>query len=80
MTHCVVLDFTQDWKIEQPCFFAAAHKDTVCTPIRFKPMMEKYAKDLTTIDCYTGHWIQFEASDQLNNEFEAWLRNKFNLS
>jgi hypothetical protein len=43
-------------------------------------MMEKYAKDLTIIDCDTGHWLQFEASDQINTELEAWLRKKVNLS
>ena len=66
--------------IEQPCFFAAAHNDYVCTPIHYKPLMEKRAKDLTTVDYHTGHWVQFEASDQFNNEFETWLQNKISLS
>ena len=38
--------------------------------------MEKYAKDLVIIDCHAGHWLQFEASDQFNNEFETWLQEK----
>jgi hypothetical protein len=79
-SHAGVLALTGDWTIAQPCFFAAAHKDAVYTPIRFQPMMEKYAKDLTIFDYYTGHWLQLEASGQLNTEFEAWLRNKVNPS
>jgi soluble epoxide hydrolase / lipid-phosphate phosphatase len=74
------LDLPDNWTIAHPCFFAAAHNDSVCTPLKFKPMMEKYAKDLTTIDFYANHWLQFEASDQLNNEFETWLQEKFILS
>jgi hypothetical protein len=73
-------DFPDDWTIEQPYFFAAAHNDALCTPVRFQPMIEKYAMDLVTIDCSAGHWLQFEASDQLNNELENWLREKLSLS
>jgi soluble epoxide hydrolase / lipid-phosphate phosphatase len=65
--------------IEQPCFFAATHKDAVCFPVVFKPMMEKRAKDLVSLDFYTGHWVQFEDSDRLNNEFELWLQEKLDL-
>ncbi|KAF8234313.1 alpha/beta-hydrolase [Tricholoma matsutake] len=70
------LNFNRSWVIEQPCFFAAAHNDPICSPVRLQPMMERHAKDLKIIDCYTGHWLHFEASHQLNDEFEAWLRNK----
>jgi soluble epoxide hydrolase / lipid-phosphate phosphatase len=42
-------------------------------------MMEKHAKDLVTVDFYTGHWVQFEASDRLNNELQGWLREKLTL-
>jgi hypothetical protein len=28
--------------------------------------MEKYVKDLNTINCHAGHWLQCEASDQIN--------------
>ena len=73
-------DFPEHWTIEKPCFYAAAHNDSVCSPVYFQPIMEKYAKDLVTIDCHTGHWLQFEASDQFNSEFETWLREKLNLS
>jgi len=74
------LNLPNNCVIEQPCFFAAAHKDYVCTPAQSKPLMEKYAKDLTTVDLSTGHWLQFEAADQLNNELEAWLQKKVNGS
>jgi soluble epoxide hydrolase/lipid-phosphate phosphatase len=78
---CIIaLDLTDNWAIEQPCFFAAAHKDHICAPVRFKPQMEKYAKDLTTVDFFTGHWLQFEAANQLNEELEAWLQKKVNTS
>jgi hypothetical protein len=73
-------ELPENWKIEKPCFFAATHNDAVCTPQIFKPLIEKVAEDLTIIDCYTGHWVQFEASDQLNSEIEAWLLKKFTLS
>lgn len=67
----------EGWKIERPCFYAAPHNDAVSAPQMCKPSIEKYAKDLTIVDFYTGHWVQFEAGEQLNNEFEAWLQKKF---
>ena len=62
------IDFPEHWTIKQPCFYAAAYNDSVS--IHFQPMMEKYAKDLVTIDCLVIGYSQF------NSEFETWLREK----
>ena len=35
--------------------------------------MKEFGTDVTTVEFDTGHWLQIEASDRLNEELQSWL-------
>ena len=53
--------------------FLAAMRDAVCVPAVGKSAMAQFAPHAKVVEIDRGHWLQFEATEQVNKELEAWL-------
>ena len=59
--------------VQRPALFIAATRDVVCLPSLGKIATVKYAPHAKIVEFDVGHWLQFEASDEVNRELEVWL-------
>ncbi|KAI0666634.1 alpha/beta-hydrolase [Trametes maxima] len=59
--------------IKKPALFIATSKDAVCRPAIGKAIMEKYVPHAKIVELDTGHWVYLEATEQFNQELDAWL-------
>ncbi|KAH9894808.1 alpha/beta-hydrolase [Cubamyces lactineus] len=59
--------------VQRPALFIAAARDVVCLASVSKTVMAQYAPHAKVVEIDIGHWLQFEATEQVNNELEVWL-------
>ncbi|KAI0738302.1 alpha/beta-hydrolase [Daedaleopsis nitida] len=59
--------------IKKPALFIAATHDFVCRVEFGKVIMQKYAPQAEIVELDTGHWAQFDGSEQVNDHLEKWL-------
>ncbi|KAI0328390.1 alpha/beta-hydrolase [Cubamyces sp. BRFM 1775] len=59
--------------VQRPALFIAATRDVVCLASVGKLAMARYAPHAKVVEIDVGHWLQFEASDQVNQEVGIWL-------
>ncbi|KAI0360858.1 alpha/beta-hydrolase [Trametes cingulata] len=62
------------WALHKPVLFVAAKHDAVAPPAMGKASMGKYAPHAKIVELETGHWVQLEATEQLNKVFEEWIK------
>ncbi|KAI0373441.1 alpha/beta-hydrolase [Pilatotrama ljubarskyi] len=62
------------WTIHKPVLFVAAKHDAVAPPAFGRANMEKYAPHAKVVELETGHWVQLEATAQLNEVLEDWIK------
>ena len=60
-------------RITKPSLFVAATKDQVCRADLGKMTMKQFAPGAEIVDIDAGHWVQLEATAQLNQVLEKWL-------
>ncbi|KAI0666633.1 alpha/beta-hydrolase [Trametes maxima] len=61
--------------VEKPALFIATTKDTICTPLMGKPIMEKHIPHAKIVDLDAGHWPQLETTNKFNQELEKWIES-----
>lgn len=59
--------------IHKPALYVAATRDAACPPALWKSTLAKYAPHAKVVELETGHWVQLEATDCLNAEWEVWI-------
>ncbi|KAJ7131958.1 Alpha/Beta hydrolase protein [Mycena filopes] len=65
----------ENYVIQQPVFFAAAHEDYICVPKLALLSMKDLCPNLTVKDYQTGHWVQLAAADELNGDLLKWVES-----
>lgn len=65
----------ENWHVKKPVLFVAATRDYVCRAALHKATMQKYAPHAEIVELDSGHWPQFEATDELNKVLEKWIEN-----
>ncbi|KAI0824039.1 alpha/beta-hydrolase [Trametes gibbosa] len=61
------------WAISKPALYVAAARDAAGPPALWKSNFAKYAPQTKVVELDVGHWVQLEATDRLNAEWEAWI-------
>ncbi|KAF4605093.1 hypothetical protein EYR40_003876 [Pleurotus pulmonarius] len=61
--------------VTKPVFFAAAKRDAIGVAQFQIHGTTQACSNLTVREIDTGHWIQLEKKDEVNQELEAWLNN-----
>ncbi|KAI0824041.1 alpha/beta-hydrolase [Trametes gibbosa] len=61
------------WTIRKPALYVAASRDATGPPSMGRPNMAKYVPHAKVVELDVGHWVQLEATDRLNAEWEAWI-------
>ncbi|OJT01958.1 Bifunctional epoxide hydrolase 2 [Trametes pubescens] len=61
------------WTIRKPALWIAALRDAAGSPATNRPNVEKYVPGAKIVELDVGHWVQFEATERLNAEWEAWI-------
>ncbi len=62
-----------DTHITKPALFVAATRDQVCRADIGKLTMKQWAPHAEIVEIEAGHWVQLEASEQLNQTLEKWI-------
>ncbi|OSC99359.1 alpha/beta-hydrolase [Trametes coccinea BRFM310] len=62
-------------QVRKPVLFIAASKDLVSTPATGKAQLAQYAPHAKIVELDVGHWVMYEATEQLNRELEAWIES-----
>jgi soluble epoxide hydrolase / lipid-phosphate phosphatase len=63
--------------ITAPVFFGAALRDAVCLAQIGKQTTFEHCKNATVKEFDTGHFVQFEAKDEVNKELKAWIEGMY---
>ncbi|KAK0454084.1 Alpha/Beta hydrolase protein [Desarmillaria tabescens] len=61
-------------ELTMPVFFGGASKDFICRADIHKATVEQTCKDATIHVYNTGHWVQLQARDELNQNLLAWIQ------
>ncbi|KAK0192497.1 Alpha/Beta hydrolase protein [Armillaria mellea] len=61
-------------ELTMPVFFGGASKDFVCRADMQKEVVEQKCKDATTHVYNSGHWVQLQAKDELNQNLLGWIQ------
>ncbi|KAH9941664.1 alpha/beta-hydrolase [Epithele typhae] len=64
-----------NWHVKKPGLFIATKRDSVCIPDLGKASLAKYAPHAEVIELDAGHWVQLEATKEVNEGLEKWLLN-----
>ncbi|KAI1788084.1 alpha/beta-hydrolase [Ganoderma leucocontextum] len=59
--------------IKKPALFVAATRDQVCRADVGKGSMAQWVPHAEIVELESGHWVQLEASEQLNQTLESWI-------
>ncbi|KAH9940057.1 alpha/beta-hydrolase [Epithele typhae] len=63
----------EQWYIKKPVLFFAATLDHVGRHAPNEETLAKYATNAEIIELNVGHWVQLEATDQMNEGLQQWL-------
>ncbi|KAI0633825.1 Alpha/Beta hydrolase protein [Trametes polyzona] len=63
------------WTIRKPVLWIATTRDAAGAPAMHKAVMEKYVPQAKVVELNVGHWLQFEATERVNTEWESWINN-----
>ncbi|KAG7448676.1 uncharacterized protein BT62DRAFT_721267 [Guyanagaster necrorhizus] len=66
-------NFPKTTELTMPVFFGAS-QDFVCRAYMNKATVERMCKHATIHVYNTGHWVQFQAKDELNQNLFAWIQ------
>ncbi|PBK94936.1 alpha/beta-hydrolase [Armillaria gallica] len=61
-------------ELTMPVFFGGASKDFVCRVDMNKEAVEQKCKDATIHIYNSGHWVQLQAKDELNQNLLGWIQ------
>ncbi|KAI0633811.1 alpha/beta-hydrolase [Trametes polyzona] len=61
------------WTIRKPVLWVATTRDAPGVPVMHRAIMEKYIPQAKVVELDIGHWLQFEATDRVNAEWESWI-------
>lgn len=61
------------WKINKPALCVPTLRDAAAAPVIQRPYIEKYLPHAKVVELDVGHWVQFEATEQLNAELGNWI-------
>ena len=67
------------WYVKKPALFIAAKRDYVSRPYLFTEFMAKFVQHGETVELDSGHWLQMEATAEVNNTLERWLESVVKL-
>ncbi|KAH9894807.1 alpha/beta-hydrolase [Cubamyces lactineus] len=59
--------------VRRPALYITATRDIGCLASIGKTVMAKHAPHAKIVEIDAGHWLQFEATEQVNRELEVWL-------
>ncbi|KAF4573057.1 hypothetical protein EYR36_007567 [Pleurotus pulmonarius] len=60
--------------VSKPVFFGATSKDAICIPKLQIPVSQEACPNLIVHEFDSGHWVQLERKDEVNQELGAWLK------
>ncbi|KAI0824027.1 alpha/beta-hydrolase [Trametes gibbosa] len=61
------------WTVRKPVLFIVTTRDAAVAPEMGLPNIKKYAPQAKIVELEVGHWIQLEATERVNAEWDAWL-------
>lgn len=61
------------WTICKPTLNIFTLRDAAGPPALQKQNIETYLPHRKIVELDVGHWVQFEATEQLNTELEDWI-------
>lgn len=83
LNHDVNVEYAKSEKnggvLEFPVLYVDAKYDSVCSSTSTPKLGEnqrKFVKDLTEVFIESGHWVQVEKKEELNEAMEKWLATK----
>ncbi|CDO74917.1 hypothetical protein BN946_scf184927.g1 [Trametes cinnabarina] len=59
--------------VQKPALLIAAKRDVVASPEMGRMTCERYIPHAKIVELDTGHWVQLEATEQVNKELEEWI-------
>ncbi|KAF8167779.1 Alpha/Beta hydrolase protein [Crassisporium funariophilum] len=63
----------EKYTITKPTFYGAAKKDLIAIPQLGKASIEKFCTNATVKEYDAGHWVLWEAKDEVNNDLADWI-------
>ncbi|EAU85180.1 hypothetical protein CC1G_06196 [Coprinopsis cinerea okayama7 len=60
------------WVVHKPVLWLGAARDAVCVPQLRQPD-PAFVTNVTSKVIDVGHWLMFDAENEVNSELEAWL-------